>query len=86
MLRQSECTLSKFGDDTKLGRVAGRPEGCTAVQRNLDRLEEWAHGKLMKLNKVKRKVFHLWGNNHRHHYMLGAMQLESSFEENDLRS
>jgi len=34
-----ECTLSNFVDDTKLGRVAGTPEGCDAGQQDLDRLE-----------------------------------------------
>ena len=28
----TECTLTKFGDDAKLGRVVDTPEGCTAIQ------------------------------------------------------
>ncbi len=38
----AECTVSKLADDTKLGEVAGTPEGCAATQQDLGRLESWA--------------------------------------------
>ncbi|PKU29665.1 hypothetical protein llap_20031 [Limosa lapponica baueri] len=74
----TECTFSKFADDTKLGGVAHTPEGCAAIQRDLDRLENWAVRNLMKFSKGKCRVLHLVRNNPIHQCRLGADLLESS--------
>ena len=80
----TDITLSKFADDTKLGGVADTPEGCAAIQQDLDGLESWAEGNLMKFNKSKCKVLHLGTNNAMHQYRLGAGLLESVSVEKDL--
>ena len=51
-----ECTLSKFADDTKVWGAVNTPEGQDAIQRGLDRLEQWAQVNLRRFNKSRCKI------------------------------
>jgi len=79
-----ESTLSKYADDTKLGGVADTPEGCAAIQQDLDQLESWAAINLMRFNRSKCRVLHLGKNNPKYQYRLGNDLLERSYAEKDL--
>ena len=79
-----ECTHSKFTDIIKLCDAVDMLERSDAIQRDLDRLERWAHANLMKLNKAKCKVLHMGRGNPMHKYKLCDEWTESGPEEKDL--
>lgn len=61
--------------------MADRPEGHTAIYRNLDRLEKWADRNLQQFNKGKCRVLPLGNNNTMHQGRLGLPSWKATLQK-----
>ena len=58
-------------------------KGWEAIQRDLDRLQEWAQVNIMRFNKAKYKVLHMRCDNPHYQYKMGDVKIEHSPAEKD---
>lgn len=77
-------TLTKFAYGIKLGGEMDISKGRSVLQRDLDRLEEWASENCMEYKKEKCKLLHLGQRNQRVQYRPGSVWLGSILAERDL--
>jgi len=61
----------RFADDTKLGGVGDTPDGCAAIQRDADWLENWANRNVRPFNKRECRALRLGRSNPIHQHSLG---------------
>lgn len=77
-----DCIFSRFADGTKLGRTSDMQKVFAAIQKDLDRLENWAVWNLMKFDKGKCESLHLGRIIPIHWCILLTAQLGSPLAEN----
>ena len=64
--------VSKFADDTKYGRVIRNDEDREKMQRDIDKLSEWAETWQMDFNSKKCKIMHFGIKNPCYDYCMGG--------------
>ena len=62
-------SILKFADDTKIYGVVNSWEDRERLQKDLNRLVEWASRWQMKFNEEKCNVMHLWRENMEWNYV-----------------
>ena len=80
----NEILVSKFADDTKLGRKVGCREDNVSLQSALDSLDKWCSDWGMQLHPDKCVVIHFGRNNTQHDYFIGSAKLSAVDGARDL--
>ena len=78
------CKVSKFADDTKIASKVISTLDKEFLQRDLDKLSNWARDWQMKFNIEKCKVMHIGINNDNVKYLMNGVELLVTNTETDL--
>src|ERR1043165_6777004 len=76
--------ISKFADDTKMGRWVDTEEEADVLRRDIEGLHRWAEEWQMMFNTEKCSVAHMGKTNNKFQYEMGGIGLRESEEERDL--
>ena len=79
-----DSDLSKFADDTKIGRLIGSNEDGEALQKDLDKLFEWSEKWQMQFNPNKCSILSVGRYNPLNKYKLHDTELKRTNCERDL--
>ena len=76
--------ISKFADDTKIGRVVNSEAECLGLQEDIDGMVIWADKWQMEFIPEKCEVMHFGRSNLTRKYSMNGRTLGSSVEQRDL--
>ena len=79
-----EGWVGKFADDTKVGGVVDSLEGCQKLQRDIDRMQDWAEKWQMDFNSDKCVVVHFGRSNGMKEYNIKGKTLSTVEDQKDL--
>lgn len=65
-----KCLLKIFDNNTKIWNKTVEQNYCTALQTDLDSIQEWSHKWLLKFNTAKCKIMHMGRNNQEYDYLM----------------
>ena len=82
--RSNDVLISKFADDTKLGKSISSFQDCLKLQCALDVLTAWSDRWSMELHPDKCVVVHFGHNNPRHSYNINGKIIEAKDSARDL--
>ena len=83
-LTDKDSFISKFADDTKVGRAILSVNDNVILQNDLNALVDWSKTWKMQFNASKCKILHFGRTNPQHSYYMEGVELEKSDKEKDV--